>query len=379
MLPAQSPERRQDRRVSATAEAAVSRLHWDRLTVLIVDDNNFVCELLTTTLRNFGIGTVEREADGAAAIERLKNSMNDPIAAKLGTVDLVLSDYVMPNVDGLLFLRWLRTGDGVPDRFVPFIMVSGAADREVVEQARNAGVTEFLAKPFSARAIADRLLHVINNPRMFVLAPRYFGPDRRRTAMPVAVDRRNPDTSDIQVVHRRSKARSLREDVRAIHFQISNRLADKLGANLLKGQVDIDPALIRAAEQRIQAMVGDYSDWVAQSIDSMVASHAALKEGGGDPKAHVLNINAIAHELRGQGGIFDYPLITACGKSLYEATQPSKFVNSPQVLDLIQAHIDTIRTVFKNKIKGDGGEVGTTLLADIEIATRKFGSLRARR
>lgn len=357
----------------------MNRLHWDRLTVLIVDDNSFVCELLTTTLRNFGIGTVEREADGAAAIERLKNSMTDPIAAKLGTVDLVLSDYVMPNIDGLLFLRWLRTGDGVPDRFVPFIMVSGAADREVVEQARNAGVTEFLAKPFSARTIAERLLHVINNPRMFVLAPRYFGPDRRRTAVPVSVDRRNPDTQDIQVVHRRSKAKTLREDVRAIHFQISNRLADKLGANLLKGEVDIDPALIRAAEQRIQAMVGDYSDWVAQSIDSMVASHAALKNGSGDAKAHVLNINTIAHELRGQGGIFDYPLITACGKSLYEATRPSMFVNSPQVLDLIQAHIDTIRTVFKNRIKGDGGEVGTTLLADIEVATRKFGNLRARR
>src|SRR3546814_9143104 len=104
---------------------------------------------------------------------------------------MVLADYVMPVVDGVLLLRWLRTGSGVPDRFVPFIMVSGAADRDVVEQARDAGVSEFLAKPYSARTLAERILLVINQPRPYILAQGYFGPDRRRLSVAVEKERRD--------------------------------------------------------------------------------------------------------------------------------------------------------------------------------------------
>jgi len=123
--------------------------------VLVVDDNSFMRNLISTTIKSFGIVDAVTEADGASAIERLKLSLTDPIAASLGTVDLILSDFVMPGVDGNLFLRWIRTGNGVPDRFVPFIMVSGAADKYVVEQARDAGVTEFLAKPMPTIPVAN--------------------------------------------------------------------------------------------------------------------------------------------------------------------------------------------------------------------------------
>ena len=204
-------------------------LRWDRLTVLVVDDNRFIRELLTSVLKTLGVGKVVADIDGAAAIERLKMSLEDPISAGIGTVDLIISDCVMPQVDGRLFLRWIRTGPNVPDRFVPFIMVSGAADREVVEAARDGGVTEFLAKPFASKTVAERLLMLVNSPRPFVLAEGYFGPDRRRAAMPVAEDRRVTRKDQVQHIRGPSSERTLREDVRAIHFDLSDRLRDKLG------------------------------------------------------------------------------------------------------------------------------------------------------
>lgn len=362
----------------------MQQLNWDRVSVMVVDDNKFARDLLETTLRSLGIEHIVMEEDGATAIKRLKLSTVDPIRAGIGTIDLILSDYLMTSVDGNLFLRWIRTGEQVPDRFVPFIMVSGAADREVVEQARDAGVTEFLAKPFSAKGVAERIMQVINKPRPFVLARGYFGPDRRRSEMAVEHERRETGPSQIQVLHRESNEKTLREDVRAIHFNIPNKLRDKLGQNAMRGEIGLDPLIIQAAEARIQSMVGDYTDWVRNYIDEMHAAQASLvvappDEEGAEPnrvaianRRYIADINRIAHELRGQGGIFNYPLITAFGKSLYKATSDPTVPVTNAWLKLIGAHVDAIRTVFKNKIKGDGGEVGSSLLEEISKALQCY-------
>ncbi len=352
---------------------------WDRLTVMVVEDNRFMRDLLCSTLAAFGIENIIAEDDGASAIRRLKLSRTNPKAAGLGSVDIVLADYLMPVVDGVLLLRWLRTGTGVPDRFVPLIMVSGAADREVVELARDAGVNEFLAKPYSARTLAERILLVINQPRPYILAQGYFGPDRRRLSVPVEKERRDESADGLQVIHKASNEKTLRDDVRAIQFRIGNRLRDKLGANLMKGEIDIDPAFIRAAEERIKSFFGDYADWVERHIRSMVDSRNALAVCEGDASTHVANVNAIAHELRGQSGIFDYPLITHIAKSLYDATISQSIEVTPAWIELIGAHIDTIRAVFSQKISGTGGEVGQALLQEMEIAVKKFAGQAAKK
>ncbi|MEE8499978.1 MAG: response regulator [Kiloniellales bacterium] len=350
------------------------KLNWDHICVMVVDDNTFMRNLLADTVKAFGITDTVSEPDCATAIRKLKLSKTDPIAAGIGTIDLILSDYLMPGVDGNLFLHWLRTNQDVPDRFVPFIMVSGAADQFVVEQARDTGVNEFLAKPFSATSVAERILAVVNGPRQFVLASGYFGPDRRRTNLAVSEERRKTVESEIQVVKPDSNIRTLREDVRAIYFRPNNRLRDKLGSNA-RDIVHFDPLIIEAAQERIRKLVGDYADWVKRYIDSMQRSHGALEIGGwpedGNAK-HVANISRIAHELRGQSGIFDYQLITAFGKSLYKSTLDTDMEITEDRLKLIEAHIDAIRTVFRNRIQGDGGQVGKALLHEISQAVERY-------
>ena len=107
---------------------------------------------------------------------------------------------------------------------------------------------------------------------------------------------------------------------------------------------------------------------MAQSLEALELG----KKGHKGNRKHVANINHIAHELRGQGGTFDYPLITDFGKSLYEATMNSEMLVTQDRLKLLEAHIDVIRTVFSNRIQGDGGEVGATLLKEIDVAVRKY-------
>ena len=67
-----------------------------------------------------------------------------------------------------------------PNPFVPIIMLTGHTHVDRVLQARDAGVTEFLAKPISINAILSRLVAIVDHPRPFVRTKSYFGPCRRR-------------------------------------------------------------------------------------------------------------------------------------------------------------------------------------------------------
>ena len=179
--------------------------------------------------------------------------------------------------------------------------------------------------------------------------------------------------SEIQIVKPDSSVRTLREDVRTIYFRPNNRIREKLGP-AAQQPVHFDPLIIDAAQERIQRLVGDYADWVKRYVSSMSNSLSSLQIGGwpedGNAK-HVANINRIAHELRGQSGTFDYQLITSFGKSLYQATMDSEMKITEDRHKLIAAHIDAIRNVFRNRITGDGGQVGKALLREIEDAVQR--------
>ena len=63
---------------------------------------------------------------------------------------------------------------------MPILVLSGQTEIETVIKARNAGATEFLAKPASVGSLYDRLVWMVENPRPFIKAEEFLGPDRRR-------------------------------------------------------------------------------------------------------------------------------------------------------------------------------------------------------
>jgi two-component system chemotaxis response regulator CheY len=98
-----------------------------------------------------------------------------------GDVDVVLSEWYLTASYGVDLIRWLRRSES-DIRFTPFIMMTSQTRLESVTAARNAGITEFVAKPFSAKSLIARIREVVERPRPFVAIGQYFGPDRRRRA-----------------------------------------------------------------------------------------------------------------------------------------------------------------------------------------------------
>ena len=85
----------------------------------------------------------------------------------------------MPVFDGIELTRMIRQPDTSPNPFVPIIMITGYAERNRVFEARDAGVSEMLVKPISAKGLYARIAKVVLNPRPFIRTDHYFGPDRR--------------------------------------------------------------------------------------------------------------------------------------------------------------------------------------------------------
>jgi len=115
---------------------------------------------------------------GARRIVETEN-MNTAISYIMqGDIDVVLSEWYLPGSYGVDLIRWLRREES-DIRFTPFIMVTSQTRFESVTAARNAGIMEFVAKPFSAKSLISRIREVVERPRPFVSVGKYFGPDRR--------------------------------------------------------------------------------------------------------------------------------------------------------------------------------------------------------
>ena len=146
--------------------------------VLVAEDSDFMRSLITDILSELSVGEVIAVNNGEAAKEQIQKTARGDISIPM--FDLIFSDWAMKPVDGLSFLKWVRTHENPDIRFMPFIMVSAYSTLDWVTLARDAGVTEFLTKPVSVRTIVSRLSSVIEKPRAFVKSTQYFGPDRRR-------------------------------------------------------------------------------------------------------------------------------------------------------------------------------------------------------
>ena len=140
------------------------------LSFMVVDDNIHMRQLLRMILKALEAGRVVDASDGADALK------------KMGTnpVDVLLVDWEMSPLDGMDLVRMLRTGSDSPNPYVPIIMLSAHSEMTRVQQARDAGVNEFLVKPVSAKGIYQRVISIISTPRPFIRSKTYFGPDRRR-------------------------------------------------------------------------------------------------------------------------------------------------------------------------------------------------------
>jgi CheY-like chemotaxis protein len=140
------------------------------LTYLVVDDDDDMRILLKDFLQIYGISNVF-EADCSGEALRLFRTHE---------IDVLLTNFKMPDMYGDSLVWCLRRSPNERLRRIPAIMVSAYADRDHIDRARDSGVDQFVPKPCTATDLHVGIRKAVFEPKPFVVAPDYIGPDRRR-------------------------------------------------------------------------------------------------------------------------------------------------------------------------------------------------------
>ncbi|MFT6605398.1 MAG: two-component system chemotaxis response regulator CheY [Halocynthiibacter sp.] len=116
---------------------------------MVVDDMSTSRGLITNALDSFGVRQVGSASDGAIALQKLEAT----------PVHLVISDYNMPGMDGLQLLHALRSHG--PTAGVGFLLITGRADREIIERGKQLGMNNFLKKPFDPASLRGAIEAIV--------------------------------------------------------------------------------------------------------------------------------------------------------------------------------------------------------------------------
>lgn len=154
--------------------------------VLIADRSPHMAGLIAIMLRSLGRKDIREVCDATAALSELQRR----------PFEVLIIDDDLAGLNGIAFTRKLRANLQNPNRLIPIIMMSAAPDARQIAEARDAGVTEFLRKPFAASHLKVRLDSIETRPRDFIDNQGYTGPDRRRRTVDTGgKERREPGRS----------------------------------------------------------------------------------------------------------------------------------------------------------------------------------------
>jgi|TARA_Y100001960_G_C14655365_1_gene818055 two-component system chemotaxis response regulator CheY len=117
--------------------------------ILVVDDFPTMRRIVINLLKQLGFSNVVEASDGKEALEKVRSDK----------IDLVVSDWNMPNMTGIDFLKELRADEKF--KALPFIMVTAEGKKENVIAAVHAGVSNYVVKPFNAATLKEKLIKVV--------------------------------------------------------------------------------------------------------------------------------------------------------------------------------------------------------------------------
>jgi len=119
------------------------------MNILVVDDYKTMLRILRNLLRQLNFSNIEEATDGAAALQKLRDT----------SFDLIISDWNMEPMTGIQLLREVRADGKL--KHIPFIMITAESKSENVIAAKEAGVSNYIVKPFNAETLKSKMVSVL--------------------------------------------------------------------------------------------------------------------------------------------------------------------------------------------------------------------------
>jgi two-component system, chemotaxis family, chemotaxis protein CheY len=182
-----------------------------KINVLVLDGGAKAANLIKSIFAELGFTNVFIATDGYEGVQvmkevrihliftdwELKIARQKHAVANQSSTDK--KDDILP-ISGLNFVQRLRRSSLSPNPFIPIVMMMDKADQMQVLEARDSGVNEILLRPVDAQEFCERLVSLIENPRMFITADTYRGPCRRNEKKPIPNSMKERRFKEIRII-----------------------------------------------------------------------------------------------------------------------------------------------------------------------------------
>ncbi len=357
-----------------------------RLRILLVDSDPRPAALLRHILFSLGIRHITHSANASMTLDLLRTQR----------YDFIITEWDMVPFDGIMLTRLIRTAyeDGMIHRETPIIMLTGYTDPQNISAARDAGVTEFLCRPFSAGALSQCLLDTLHKPRQFIETDLYVGPCRRRQVeLPAGMSDRRirpyvpPDSSFRPKIAALPLLR-LHEDI--VVPTLITPATEVPPEHQLTSQGDCVPwaraeiAALKDAFRALEAIIialrpkpetdpdleEDQQEGVEEDMEAQIEEE---EQEAPDPEAAHQHLLDMAEAVRLKALEFDYALGAEITTLLLDyAKNPYHCPPTENHLLVIHKHIEAIAVAFNHNVEQHGRSIAQDLIRSLHRLVEKL-------
>jgi len=314
----------------------LKKANLDKVKTLVIDGDKYIGKIVIQSLRDLGLNNSRHTRSSADALIYLESR----------PVDLIITEWVLEPINGIELVKQIRLGKASRNQGTPIIMLTGRGELSDIAAARDSGITEFLIKPFTVNTLFQRIEHVVEHPRGFVVSRDFVGPDRRR----------RPKPSDPP-------------DERRINAPV---IAQKQGTNLpaigagpmmtppdfglrrlmsLSGPLSevITPDVVEAAQAAINDMQDESMKWIREDLAAL--EQAFIETRQNDTALAFEQMEMATLSLKSRAGIFGYQVSSEIAQMLYAFLRQNYNASKPGHQQVIARFIEALKIVFASNLK----------------------------
>jgi DNA-binding response OmpR family regulator len=329
--------------------------------ILIADKDRELVGVLSNMLKNIGFSAPYVTSSGRDAIGALNKQ----------SFDFLITEWNVEQLNGIEVIKTIRMDPLSPCPTLPIIMLTGRAEQIDVITARDAGVNEYVAKPFSVKTVYSRLERIIMQPRNFVVTKKFVGPDRRNRSKPPA------EIADRRVNVLRPNQSSQTVSAKMIGASESPRLwapdyslKAKLGAgNSL--QSIITPEILEKAQSLINAITQDSLEWIKKDLQLLDGLAKNLMKEGAAVEL-IAQVGELALSINSRAGTFGYDQVAKIAYMLYLFCRNKLQLQNEQHVTIVQKYVDVMYVIMSQRLLGEGDVIADEIIEGLKTMTEKL-------
>lgn len=315
---------------------------FSALKILVIDASISAAQNTRMLLSTNGVTAVEIARTADEVMEQLGQ----------GKCDMLIAEWDMKNVSGIELTKRIRLAQSPAKPSIPIILLTGRGHPAAAQEALNAGVNEVYVRPLSPQGMARVIHTVVTQPRSFVVAPTYRGPDRRTLHSLSQGDQDN----------------RIQQVPSIVTLSALETYAPALGAQLILPDFSLKAKINRAA---IASGKVSFEMIENEFIHDGLSDVGVLKQMFHDlgktmgPQTPIDRMCSASNLVRARSDAYDYELASKVAGFLTDFCTRYFDVNNAAHTRVLEKHIQALQTILKTKVRGNGGRAGEELITDL--------------